>query len=336
MLNFIKTLLESLDGGTDVALVSIVAESGSTPRGVGAKMMVRTSGGSVGTIGGGAVEFEAEKLAKKALAEKTTFTHEFSLTKNGISSIGMICGGNVTVLVQYLCAQNENTKAAFRQALGCIKQNTPCALVTALDEPGGDLYLVQPGQKGQSPIGFEEADLSKARLVETGGHRYLVEPLSEGGRALIFGMGHVGAQLVPVLYRLGFYLVAMDDREEFLQPERIPLAHERRTIDFTDVMDGLSVTGNDYIVILTRGHQYDFEVLRQALRTDARYIGMIGSKSKVGATNNRLREEGFTDAEIARAHSPIGIPLGGGTPEEIAISIAAEMIRERSGYKGGK
>jgi len=129
---------------------------------------------------------------------------------------------------------------------------------------------------------------------------------------------------------VGFPVVVVDDREEFADAGQFPEAREVRCMPFGGVMARLPVDVHAFVVIVTRGHLYDKEVLGQALRTEARYIGMIGSRRKRDLIYKRLLEEGFTEEDLARVHSPIGLDIGAETPEEIAVSIVAELIDVRA------
>lgn len=161
-----------------------------------------------------------------------------------------------------------------------------------------------------------------------------VEPLRHAGSVYIFGGGHVGRALVPVLATVGFRVVMYDNREDFAKKENYPAASDVIFGDFSDLSDKVTLTANDYAVVMTPGHQADYEILAQVLRSDATYIGCIGSRTKVAKTRERLLGDGFSEANIARIHSPIGLPILAETPEEIAISIAGEMIEHRARLAG--
>jgi xanthine dehydrogenase accessory factor len=147
----------------------------------------------------------------------------------------------------------------------------------------------------------------------------------------VFGAGHCGEKVVPIAETVGFPTVIVDDRGDFANRERFPTAERILVPDsFEHAMDALSVDEDSYLVIMTRGHAHDRTVLAQALRTKAGYIGMIGSKKKVAETFRALQEEGFSSEAIARVHAPIGLDIGSETPEEIAVSIVAELIKVRA------
>ena len=142
----------------------------------------------------------------------------------------------------------------------------------------------------------------------------------------------LGLAVEPVLRYVGFETVVCDDRPEYANRERFPLAREVRVIrDYAAAFDGMETDENSYIIIVTRGHMGDYEVLKAALQQPNAYIGMIGSRKKVAATMKQLREEGIPQEKLDAVHSPIGLNIGAETPEEIAVSICAELIAVRAG-----
>ena len=163
------------------------------------------------------------------------------------------------------------------------------------------------------------------------GQEYLIESYSVAGTVFIFGAGHVARQVAAISKRVGFTTLVLDDRKEFASPDRFPDADRILVLDtFEDALQELSLDSDSYIVILTRGHRHDQTVLSQALKTDARYIGMIGSRRKRDTIYRNLLDDGFTTKDIDRVHSPIGIDIQAETPEEIGVSIVAELILERA------
>jgi xanthine dehydrogenase accessory factor len=158
-----------------------------------------------------------------------------------------------------------------------------------------------------------------------------VEPLASEPVLYVFGGGHVSLQIVPLSARMGFKVKVVDDRVEFADPNNFPEASNVHQYPFEGVMDRLSVDESAYLVIVTRGHIHDRTVLTQALKTPAKYIGMMGSKRKSKMVFDALWKEGFTKADIGRVYSPIGLDIGAETPEEIAVSIVGELIKVRAG-----
>ena len=166
-------------------------------------------------------------------------------------------------------------------------------------------------------------------LLDHRGREIFVEPLVHPGTVHLAGAGHVALAVAELAAFVDFEVVVMDDRREFANPERYPKAREVRVLNsFAACLTGLGP--DDYVVIVTRGHLHDREVLAQALSTNAGYIGMIGSRRKRAAVYESLRGEGVTDSELARCHCPIGLAIDADTPEEIALSIVAEMVQVRA------
>jgi xanthine dehydrogenase accessory factor len=176
-----------------------------------------------------------------------------------------------------------------------------------------------------------KARLPAAMLIESHPIRYFIQTVSPMVHVVIVGAGHVGQALATLCHFVGFKTIIMDDRPEYASRERFPAADEiRGQVSLEDCFSGMTITENDYIVIVTRGHAYDRSVLVQSLRTPAGYIGMIASRTKRDAIYKSLLDDGMTPDAIGRVHSPIGLPIGAQTPEEIAVSIMAEMISVHS------
>jgi xanthine dehydrogenase accessory factor len=148
---------------------------------------------------------------------------------------------------------------------------------------------------------------------------------------LLAGAGHVAMPVAEIGYMCGFRVVVVDDRADMASEERFPHAAERIAGDIVEALTAYPVTPNTYVVIVTRGHALDEEALRAVIDSEAAYVGMIGSRRKVRVILGHLREDGIDEALIDRVHSPIGLDIGSETPAEIAVSILAELIRERRG-----
>lgn len=330
---------DALQGGEDLVLCTIVASSGSTPRGSGAKMAVFADGSTLGTVGGGAVEYESIKLAKQALAERTTFTHGFNLSPNQTADIGMICGGQVVVYVQFFSGGDASAVGLFRAIAALFSERKSTWLITQISEGGVRQMGVYSREDGMRFLeGTDERDVlplvPPRAVLSRGEPAYYVEPLTTAGLVYIFGGGHVAQELVPAIARVGFAPVVFEDRPDFARGELFPDAVRTIVGTFSDIGKSVTITCDDYVIIMTRGHQADFEVLRQALLTPATYVGMIGSRTKIASTQRRLIEAGIPESELTRIHAPIGLPIQGETPVEIAVSIAAELILHRAQRTG--
>ena len=320
------SMLQALAQGEGVVLCSILASSGSTPRGAGAKMAVFADGHTEGTVGGGAVELESGKLAMEVLKTKQSLVHGYCLAPNEVADIGMICGGNVTVFFQYFDPQAEADTALLRGILELLNGNQNSWLVYRMDDgcvSAMGTYDEAHGLRFTDCITPDELRpmLRADAVTKKGEPRYYVEPLTRAGYAYIFGGGHVGAALVPVLASVDFRVVVYDNRPGFATPEHYPQAERVILGDYLDIGAHLTLTENDYVCIMTPGHQADREVLLQAMRSPATYIGCIGSRHKIASTNAYLMENGIPEAELARIHAPIGLDILGQTPAEIAVSL---------------
>lgn len=172
-------------------------------------------------------------------------------------------------------------------------------------------------------------DLNDENSICGGKMDVFIEPIAPSEKLYIFGAGHVGYSLSKMAVMADFHVSIVDDREEYANRERFSEAHKIIVADFKDAFQQLEIDDNTFIVILTRGHAFDEIVLEWACQTNAKYIGMIGSKRKIQNIFNNLRQKGISDERLSRVHAPIGLNIGSETPAEIAVSIMAEMIQVR-------
>lgn len=298
-------LRREMDAGSDTILCTVIADSGSAPRGKGAQMLCGKSGLLSGTIGGGAVELDAIGACKHLLETRQSQVKDYTLRPAG--ALKMVCGGAITVHFQYISAADPLWRAAVTDVLQRLADRQSATLLLSLT--GGAPLLTDPHAK-------KEGCFSLA--------------VTPGDRAILFGAGHCSAALSPLLQTLGFRVTVMDDRAPLAEPARFPGAEQVICGDFARIDDYLTLTEDDFVVVMTSGHRNDFTVEEQVLRRPYAYLGVIGSKSKKEAVNAMLREAGIPDSAIAAVHTPIGLPIGAVTPEEIAVSIAAEMIAFRA------
>lgn len=324
MREFLRAIQRRREAGEGVVLVTVLSSGGSTPRGAGAMMACFSGGESIGTIGGGSVEHTAQALAAELLIRRKNALHCYHFTPGDAAGLGMVCGGDVTVHFHYLAPEDAALTAclaALRQSVG---EGQGVWLLRRLE--GAEV------RETRAVTGGQDAALEPLLAEETvfqGGD--LVIPISRPGTVWLFGGGHVSQALARVLEPLGFRIAVYDDRPEFTAAERFPMAAERIAAPFAELSRRVTVSAADYLVVMTRGHQADHEVLRQVLRSPARYLGCIGSRRKLALCRELLLEEGFTAEEYARLHAPIGLAIGAETPQEIAISVAAELVAVRSG-----
>lgn len=332
MRNMFRVVAEKLRMGESLVLVTVIASSGAAPRGAGARMLVGRDGRICGTIGGGTVELRSEHIAISVLNERRSDVYHFSLTKNDVQDLGMICGGEVNVFFRYIPAGDANTILIAEEIESHYNAGEDLWLISEISDGGSlGLYSKKKGFFGIDVPDWLSGLLPRhsQRLICEGRDIY-IEQIYTSGKVYIFGCGHVAQELVPVLQHLDFRCVAMDDRPEFASPSVIPSAESVILIDFEKITDFVTIRDEDYVCIMTRGHAFDLTVQVQILKTPACYIGVIGSAAKKASVYNRLYEMGFTKADTDRITSPIGLAIKAETPAEIAISIAGQMIEQRA------
>ncbi|MEW6117433.1 MAG: XdhC/CoxI family protein [Nitrospirota bacterium] len=191
------------------------------------------------------------------------------------------------------------------------------------------LIALKDGAPGTLPFELTEA---KGGLVCGGKILVYIEPVIPEPRLIILGAGHVGKALSHAARFSGFRVTVIDDREDYANKEHLPDAHELIVSPFEDAFSAVSIDRTDSIVVATRGHNHDLDALKAALRTDASYIGLLGSKRKRAVLFRTLEQEGFSGRDIQRVIIPVGLPIGSVTPEEIAISIMAQIIQTRRNH----
>lgn len=328
MKKLLSPLRSELRAGRRAVLCTVLGIEGSAPRAAGAKMLVRADGSTLGTVGGGALEHFAALHASELLPQGRSETRQYRLDQNGAANIGMVCGGEVLLGFLCLLPESAQTLSALDALDRALSGHENAWLQTEYRKDGTAELTVTVGED----LHGEGARLPKEPTLAVWEDSVLfTEPVSERFTVYIFGGGHVGAALVPALAAVGFPVTVFDARQELAVKERFPLADRVVCGDYGSIAETVQILPEDYVVVMTPGHGADFQVLCQALNTGASYIGCIGSRKKVAFVNARLQEAGFSDAQIARIHAPIGLPIRAQTPEEIAVSIAAELILHRHG-----
>ncbi len=345
MSRLIQTISSLLEQGEDLVLATILIQEGSTPRTAGTRMVVRRGGDSIATVGGGLVEGEVMKAAGEVFQTRSGQVRPFDLTGTNAESMDLICGGRLEILVEFLEASPENTRI-FRELTKSVRSRKKSYLVADLGELDRAPIVVKRCLVLENGTIYGDLTLASdlledllrrmgkdryPMLANFGGRQYLIEPSFLLGTVYLFGAGHVSQQVAPLAKLVDFKTVVLDDRFEFANRERFPDSDEIKVLSqFENSFQELDVDEESYIVIVTRGHLHDKTVLEQALRSSARYIGMIGSRKKRDRLYSELLAEGFTEKDIARVYAPIGTNIAAETPEEIGISIVGELIKVRA------
>jgi xanthine dehydrogenase accessory factor len=335
-------------------LATIINRSGSSPRGVGTKILILEDGSFVGTIGGGLLENAVLEEARKVFTFGLPRRFSYFLEERDTSDPEMVCGSDMELFLEPISPDNLNNLHIFKEITDIIRRGGSGLLATVVDADRWytgqipKMFIRSNGKKMGSLLGIQEieesiTDRMNQLLVERqpvsiifrdeegNPLNIFLEPVISAPILYLFGGGHVASQVVPLASNVGFSVVVIDDRPDFARPENFPAAEEVHNFPFDSVMDRLPVNESSYIIIMTRGHSYDKVVLSQALRTPAVYIGMIGSRRKISIIYDKLLEEGFSREQLDKVRSPIGIDIGAETPEEIAVSIVAELIKVRAG-----
>lgn len=343
MKDICEQTLDLLKDKQEIVMATIIEKSGSAPREEGTKMLIKRDLFIIGTVGGGLLEAMTMKLSNSVFNTKEYMIKDFVLSNKDASSLGMVCGGEVKMLLEYINPLDTDIIKIYEKVNELKNNGTKFVLITKLSENNayitGKWICTKTDFYGKVDIEIQKIISSiqedfnniKTKLYYDK-EKYLIEPFLSYERVCIIGAGHVAQQIADLTKNLGFYTVVVDDREEFANTKIFQLADEVKVIPaFRDLTNNIVINNNTYIIIVTRGHSYDKEVLAQMLKTEAKYIGMIGSRTKRDYTYNSLLQEGFTTKDIERVYCPIGVEISAQTPEEIAISIVAELIKIRRG-----
>ena len=316
-------------------LITVAQIKGSTPRESGAKMLVWDDG-FAGSIGGGSLEFAAQAEARKRLAEAAPSGPRVERIALG-PALGQCCGGSATLLMEVIDEGSVDWLGPLSEALS---EERPALLVSALDGPRVAKTLVEPrcaaGAALPEPIvALARESLSRdrqgCRIEKDGeGRRYLLEPSPRPRpQLLLFGAGHVGRALAPLLAGLLFRTLWIDERREIFPnppPEQVVILPAQAPALLVGEAPAAS-----YFLVMTHSHARDLEICERVLqRGDFAYLGLIGSATKRARFENRFRALGIGEAEIERLTCPIGIDgIGGKSPAEIAVAVAAQLLQYR-------
>lgn len=349
-----RAAVDEAKSGNEHVIATVIRTSGSTPQKPGAKLLVRKDGSGVGTLGGGCVEgdiwFAARQLLKRGGDAEM---RDYELNEELAAQDGLVCGGTMYFLIDPV--RSDNTYGEFaEEVVAAYEGGAPVAIVNIVVAPEGSglkvgsRMLVRENGATSGSLGDERLESKSAQqarelmalgkndyFVTDSGVEYYIEAYTTPPTLVIAGGGHVSKALAPVAKSVGFRLFILDDREEFANEERFPEAEIVQVGDYESGLENMPINANSFIVIATRGHRYDDAALASALKTPASYVGLLGSKRKTILIYEALLRRGFTVDDLRRTRSPIGLDIGARTPEEIAISVMAEILMFRLGGEGG-
>ncbi len=338
--NLYAKLYQTLKNGKGAVLVRIIRREGSAPRGVGSICIVDADGILFGTIGGGLLEYRAIEEAKILLQKQLTSLTIVTMTAEQIAEEGMICGGSVELFFEPIFPEDDVVEF-FRNIDELFQGDGGGTLVTVVRDkadalgPDKRMLVKKDGSViGAIPLVKLPEHVTRARLVEAEGtdRTLFLEPVVRNPELLLFGGGHISTFVSPLAKTIGFQVSVFDDLGDFANRERFPEADEIYHMAYSDAFKKITITASSYIVIVTRGHMGDKDVLEMALNSAVppAYIGMIGSIRKRDTIFEALKENGTSQQTLDGVYSPIGLDIGGQTPAEIAVSIIAEIIQVKT------
>ena len=332
-----------LKEGIKIVLVRTIRRVGSAPRNIGSMCIITQDGQVIGTIGGGVLEHSIVEKAKILFSQPVSQICRFQLNSDDVARSGMICGGDVELFLEPVFPENKVSLSIFKVLADQIHKKNNATLVSlvsseinVVDENSRILILDDNTELGDI-IGF---DKNKHEIQGVEDHVLLelkssnefvfIEKIKSKPIVMIFGAGHISTFLAPLAKLVGFSVIVIDDRKEFANREKFPDVDDIIVCPFTQVFNHITITSNTYIVIVTRGHLFDKTVLEEALNTNSVYTGMIGSRHKKRVIYDALIKQGVLKEDLKHVHAPIGVKIDAETPEEIAVSIIAELIQVRA------
>jgi xanthine dehydrogenase accessory factor len=322
--------------GEQIALATVVWAEGSSPRPPGSHMAVTSSGQMTGSVSGGCVEGAVFEEAQAVLAGGSPKRLRYGVVDETGWQVGLACGGTIEVYVEPLVD-------VHRRLLTALEAEETVALATYLDggPRRGDHLLAWPdgrmeGDRSLAPALTALLPGPAAELQRLAGKDVFLQVFAPPPTLVIVGAVHVAVPLVSLAQTLGFRARVVDARRAFATRGRFPTADELIVAWPQDALEAEKLGPQHHVVILSHDPKFDLPALQIALRSQAAYVGLIGSRVTQAKRKAALREAGFSETELARIHGPVGLDLGGRKPAEMALAILAEIVAARHGRSGGK
>lgn len=337
-----QNVVELIDSGKVFAVALVLKAEGSTPRKAGVRAIIDKTGKIYGTLGGGLVEAEAQRRAVEACRSNLPIVFDMDFYGADRTADDPICGGSMRIVIDPTMAKDRASYAGMAEAvrgrqrgvmLTTVRTETQTQVASQwLSHEAVSSDAPFPGdEKINSCLKHETPELFSVNIQDPKAQaEVFVEPIIPKPLLLIAGGGHIGQALALQANLVGFDVTVVDDRQEFTDPAIFPEGTITRCCDIPKEIGALSVGDDTYVVLVTRGHKLDAETLEACIHTPVAYIGMIGSKRKVGLIRKNFIESGISTAEqFDRVFTPIGLDIGAVTVPEIAASITAELISVR-------
>ena len=342
----INDVASQLSDEPEVALATLVSATGRSSKKVGAKMFVGSSGQLVGGVTiGGCVDAQVIEAADSLVGEGGRKLMSISLDDDQAWEIGLTCGGSVEVVIDRLAPNDpaDPFVKAHEAAREALARDVGAVIVTPLDGELSVFVVTEDGVR-HGTLGSASAD-SAAELTavnvlhtESGVHtvnnrRYFFERLAPSATLIVVGAGQIAMSLSVMAREVGMHTVIVDGRDRYATAERFPVASEVRVGMPSEVVASFTPHARLSVVLVAHDYKYELPVLRHLLRTPIGYIGMLGNRTRSVAIREELMKEGFTEDELRRIHSPIGLDIGGRSPGEIALSILSEVVAVQNGKR---
>lgn len=339
---------------SNLVLATVTRTEGSTPQKPGSSALFSPSGLVAGTVGGGVLEGKVQKIAMECLITKKPVHHVFKLDTNVSDGEDALCGGKIWVLIDAGLVRHKQIYEALRKSFDA---RIPGVLITLIttgenDKISIDRYWATESDRSLIPDELKPFAAPEISRLISGSDSYdfrelkiqsaenkslkllLLEPIIPPPRLIIAGAGHIGKALSHIGNMLDFDVTVIDERPEFANSENIPDADQIINEDIGHAVSMIEKGADTYIVIVTRGHRNDGSALRACIGSDAAYIGMIGSKTKVSLMHREFIEKGWaTQKQWDKIFAPIGIDIRSKTVEEIAVSVAAQLVQVKNKQK---
>jgi xanthine dehydrogenase accessory factor len=312
-----RFVIDRLDRGEDVMLLIVAESAGSSPGRAGYKMAVAADGELIGSIGGGVMEVELVERAKRTKGKSKNVKGKADVEiieqvhrKNVPNSSGMICSGKQTIIVKPLTSHDLGTISGVIDSLTRREPKT--------FEISDRKFDIVENETSDAQIDFTRTAENEFMYRERLGHKH---------ELFIVGGGHCALALSELMSKMDFRISIFDDRPSLNTLDKNKYASEITRVDAYDDIARHIPNGEDvYVVVMTLGYASDAVVIRKLFDHDVKYLGVLGSKAKMATLMKELKDEGFDPDKLSRIHTPIGLPINSRTPEEIAVSIAAEII----------
>ena len=354
MKNIYLQILDNQSGNSQLVLATVTSAKGSTPQKPGSSAIFNSKGLVTGTVGGGIVEGRVQEIAIDAIASGNSGLFSFNLANDISNKTDAICGGQISVLID---ANLNNSVQVFGQIKKSLENRIPGVLITMVTRFNEknvliNRYWMSRTDRPEIPVPFlEKIEPVVNELIKAGNHSdyremeisipgeepssvFFMEPVFPLPKLIIAGAGHIGRALTHLGNRLDFEVTVIDDRPEYANAENLPDANTIIVGDIGREVSDIEKSEDTYIVIVTRGHKDDAEALKPCIGTNMAYIGMIGSRKKIAAMKAHFIEQGWaTKEQWDSIYAPVGIDIKSQSVEEIAVSIAAQLVLVRNSRK---